>query len=379
MRIALLPSAYAPAVGGVEVLTARLASHLVTRGHEVEIWTSRSAGDGLQIDEHFEGLRVRRFVFHLPRTTIGSLLSTPAKTLNTLRGLRRAVLDFRPDVLHVLCFSGNGAYAAALSKLAGIPLVVTLQGETVMDDQDIYTHSTALRASLRCGLRRAARVTGCTSFVLDDARHRFGLKKTDGVVIFNGVESTQADVVSSPIPFERYVLAVGRVVHNKGFDLLLAAFRSLADEFPDVGLVLGGEGSVRESLIQQTASMSLSRRVFFPGRLSQEEVFDAMRRAEAFVLPSRVEPFGIVVLEAWRAGVPVLVTSRGGVGEFVRNGVSGLVVDPFDVQSLASSLRQLLNSAALRTKLSQGGTASLPRFYWSRLVREYEDVYRSVT
>ena len=67
MRIALIPSLYAPYVGGVEVLTASLAAHLVGRGHEVEVWTGRSRDDELQEDEVIDGIRVRRFVFAMPR------------------------------------------------------------------------------------------------------------------------------------------------------------------------------------------------------------------------------------------------------------------------------------------------------------------------
>ena len=170
MKIALLPSAYAPSVGGVEVLTHRLAVNLRGAGHEVEIWTGRSAGDHLSADEQLDGLRVRRFVFAAPRMHPRGLAQWPLAAVHGYTALRRAAREFNPDVLHVQCFSANGAYASALSRLTGVPLVVTLQGETVMDDNDIYEHSAFLQAALRAGLRHAAVVTGCSQFTLDDVQ-----------------------------------------------------------------------------------------------------------------------------------------------------------------------------------------------------------------
>ena len=106
----------------------------------------------------------------------------------TVTALRRAVDRVRPDVLHVQCFGPNGVYATALARLTGLPLVVTLQGETMMDDSDIFESSRVLRMSLRSGLRRAGAVTGCSAFALADAERRFGLAPGRGQVIPNGVD-----------------------------------------------------------------------------------------------------------------------------------------------------------------------------------------------
>ncbi len=127
--------------------------------------------------------------------------------------------------------------------------MVTLQGETFMDDNDIYERSASLRLGLRAGLRRAHTVTGCSRFVLDDAVRRFGLAPGAGVVIPNGVE-VHGHVPEIPLelPFKRFVLGLGRAVEKKGFDLLIDAFARLAPDQPDVGLVIGGDGAARPGL-----------------------------------------------------------------------------------------------------------------------------------
>jgi glycogen synthase len=379
LRIALLPSSYTPDVGGVEVLTANLARHLHDRGHEVEVWTARTAGDELPVREAIDGILVRRFVFALPRAHPRSLFSFPPAALATLRELRVLAHDLTPDVLHVQCFSGNGAYAAALSRMTGIPLLVTLQGETVMDDHNIYEDSVTLRTSLRLGLRRAAAVTGCSAFTLRDAERRFGLDMRKAQVIFNGVEEHEAPPEPIDLPLQRYVLGLGRVVRVKGFDLLLEAFAILAPDQPDLGLVIAGDGSEREPLQQRVLQLGLGERVHFPGRLERGEVTAVMKGAEAFVMPSRVEPFGIVALEAWRAGVPIVVTPHGGAPEFVEAGVSGLVADPFDAMEFAAALATLVRDSALRRKLAEAGRTSVDRFAWSHVTGSYEALYERIS
>ena len=163
MRIALMPSRFAPFVGGVEELSRNLAGALVGAGDEVEVWTSNPDGTGTIGPMVLDGLRVRRFDFALPAMSARSIASCSRKAPATMRALFAAERSFRPDLVHVQCFGPNGPYATALSALRGLPLIVSLQGETVMDDQDIFEKSITLRTSLRLGLRRARKVTACSS------------------------------------------------------------------------------------------------------------------------------------------------------------------------------------------------------------------------
>ncbi|HZS30098.1 MAG TPA: glycosyltransferase family 4 protein [Gaiellaceae bacterium] len=377
MRIALLPSAFAPAVGGVEELTARLARQLIETGDEVEVWTIRHPA-GLAATEPIDGITVRRFELPLPRLSGPSLVGFPLARRRALRSLLAAAADFEPEVLHVQCFSANGIYAAWLARRLGVPLIVTLQGETVMDDHDIYERSLTLRLGLRSALRAAAAVTGCSQFVLADAESRFGLPMGRGQVIPNGVDLDEGDEPEPfELPFDRFVLGVGRIVEKKGFDLLVDAFATVADRHPDVGLVIGGDGPQRAALVERAAEMGLEERVAFPGLLSRAEVAWAMGAAELFVLPSRVEPFGIVVLEALRAGCPVLVSSRGGATEIVRSEPEGLVVDPADASAFAAALDRLLGDASLRLRLSESGPLRASDFAWPAIAERYRGLYRA--
>jgi glycosyltransferase involved in cell wall biosynthesis len=371
----LLPSAYFPAVGGVEVLTAALAGELTNRGHRIEVWAARSECDHLADEEIVDGIQVRRFVFPLPRADARALVRFPAASFATLRKLKSEARRFRPDVLHVQCFSGNGAYATALSALIGSPLVISLQGETVMDDSDIYDHSASLRALLRMGLWRAAAVTGCSDFTLHDAQARFGLDRRKAEVIFNGVDADETEPVQVALPFERYVLGLGRIVRKKGFDLLLEAFARVAAAHTEVGLVVAGQGPESDWLRQRAVELGVADRFHMPGRMNRGQAAAVMGGAEVFVLPSRIEPFGMVILEAWRAGVPVVVSPYGGPSEFVEHEISGVIADPLDPIDLARAIDSLLAAPALRARLATEGLSKLPRFGWGTITERYEATY----
>ena len=377
MRIVLMPSAYLPSLGGVEELTRHLALELQATGDQVEIWAPGPGVDPGATMEVLDGVTVRRFDMPLPRTDPLAVVRFGAGLSRTLWGMHAALRKFRPDILHVQCFGPNGAYATALSRLTATPLVVSLQGETMMDDADIYDHSSTLRAALRAGLRRAAEVTACSAFTLGDAEKRFGLPPGRGQVVFNGVD-TDVEAPALPAAWSSrgpFVFAVGRLVDKKGFDLLIKAFAAVRDRHPDVGLVLAGAGRSETSLAHLIADLGLDERVTLVGRLSREEVAAAMTAATAFVMPSRLEPFGIVILEAWRAGTPVIASSVGGAPEFVEDGRLGLVVDPHDTAALAGALDRLLADPALRDELGRAGKRAVADFSWARIAGTYREVY----
>jgi glycosyltransferase involved in cell wall biosynthesis len=374
----------------VEELTRHLALALVEAGDQVEVWTPHPDDATPETVEVLDGLVVRRLPMPLPATNLAAIRRSAITGTRTLFSLRNAVAAFRPDVLHVQCYGPNGAYAHALARLSSLPLVITLQGETLMDDTDIFDISRVLRSSLRSSLRSAAAVTGCSAFTLADAEDRFGLEPSRGRVIPNGVD-LHGDPARAATPDERtsfvlpgrqpghpYVLALGRVVEKKGFDLLLAAYAAIEPGQWTADLVIGGLGEALAGLRQQATSLGIADRVHFVGRLSRQQVAEAMAGASLFVMPSRLEPFGIVILEAWRAGTPVVATSRGGPPEFVRDGRDGLLVDPFDTGAFAAALESLLLDPERRQRIGRAGQARVEEFGWASIVDQYRQVYASV-
>jgi len=287
----------------------------------------------------------------------------------------------RPDLLHVQCFGPNGLYAVATHHLTRLPLVVSAHGETFADDHSVFTQSRLSRRSLTHALVRATAVTGCSQMVLDDLHARFG--GPGGVVVHNGVDLDEAvlpmagdasTLHGGSAGTEGAIAAIGRLEWIKGFDLLIRAF-ALAALDPEMHLVIGGDGAQQSSLTALASELGVADRVVLPGRLSRAEVAAVIGRAGVVVVPSRHEAFGITVLEAWRAGRPVIATSRGGPREFVTHGVDGLLVDPEDVAGLARSLVRVVNDQQLAERLGRAGAGSVVDYTWKRTVDSYERIY----
>lgn len=368
-RIALVASSYLPRFGGVEEHVHHLAAELRDRGHDVFVW----AVD--QNDEVPAGETARYLPTPLPNRSpagaLGFLARFPAAAA---RWTRAARLD-RPEIVDIQCFGSNGPYASALARRRGIPLVYSNHGETFMDAHGAFEGSALLRTSLRRTLEQAAQVTSCSRFAADDLR-RFGAGPAP-VVVANGID---LDLPAAPLPTplpERYIAGVGRLVANKGFDALLRGFAEAAahERLSGVDLVIAGDGPERLPLEQLARRLGVAARVHFPGALQRNQVRTLLDAATVHVVPSRVEAFGIVVLEGWRSGVPVVATAHGGPPEFVTDDVDGLLFDSGDVSALARILVDLVPDDARRARLGAAGRASARRFSWSAVADRYEDAF----
>lgn len=346
----------------------------LARDHAVEVWTSSGSAIGEPPKALVEGITVRRFAFSLPPARPLPVLRFPANARRTYNHLTSAYREFRPQLLHVICFGANGAYATELARKKGIPLVISLAGETFMDDHDIYDRSLLLRASLRRGIREATAVTACSRFTLCDAQ-RFGLRGKKGSVIYNGTTLDEITPEYIETPFDRYVLCLGRLVVKKGFDLMIEAFAQVARTQSDVGLIIAGRGEMLPALQALAAKFGLSDRVQFTGSLGRASVAGAIQRASVLIMPSRVEPFGIVALEGWRGRTPIVVTSHGGTNEFVRSEIDGLVVDPYDTAALAKAVLRVLNDDSLAASLVAAGSDRVQQFTWEKIAAEYVQTY----
>jgi glycosyltransferase involved in cell wall biosynthesis len=140
-----------------------------------------------------------------------------------------------------------------------------------------------------------------------------------------------------------YVLNVGTFEHKKGQDVLLEAFARIQPDFPDLRLVLVGRSTPFLDKLREVASrLGLGDRVLFLADIPHERIAPLYANAAVFCLPSRAEPFGIVILEAALFGLPVVATNVGGIAEIVRTGQDGTLVVADDPVALATALRGVL-------------------------------------
>ncbi len=375
-RVALIASSFYPHIGGVEEHVRQIARELRDLGHEAVVWTV-DRGEHLGV-RTVDGVTVRYLPTPLPAARAGSLARFARAAPAAWRAWRKALRADRPDLLHVHCFGPNGVYAAALAARCHVPVVVTSHGETFMDVQ-VFEDSALLRTTLRKALAMAAAVTGVSEVVVADLRERFGL--VHGAVIGNGVPPAPLEA-SEPGPrhprSDPTICAVGRLEPVKGFDLLLDALPSVLGTLPRARLRLGGSGSATESLTDQIQQLGISEAVSLLGPLTQEQVATEMADADVVVVPSRREAFGIVILEAWRAGTALVATNRDGPGTLVRHGVDGLLVDPDDAADVAAAILRVLSDQEYAARLGAAGRDRVAEFTWSAVAEAYARLYTAI-
>ena len=191
-------------------------------------------------------------------------------------------------------------------------------------------------------------------------------------VIPNGIEPNAAldssDAWPEGIPPQPYVLGLGRLAEGKGTDILLEAFLQIAAEFPDLNLVLAGADYGLESVLRQKAERAgQAHRIFFPGHQPGTQKWRLLRHTRCFCLPSRAEGFGLVLLEAVMAGVPVVQSESCWFQDLVHRGHAlSFANSPGD---LARTLRQML-----KYPRPQNGEAYVrAHYHWQRIAGQLEE------
>jgi glycosyltransferase involved in cell wall biosynthesis len=172
------------------------------------------------------------------------------------------------------------------------------------------------------------------------------------------------------------LVAVGRLAHQKGFDLLLRAFAAIAPEHPTWTLTIWGEGEERAPLEALCASLGLIGRVRLPG--VTERPGQWVEDADIFVLSSRFEGFPNVIAEAMAAGLPVVAFNcPWGTDEIVRDGEDGLLVPPGDVDALAAAMRRLIADPERRRTLAEAGARNVRRFGKDAVLAQWDALIRA--
>lgn len=374
MRIAFFASAFHPHIGGVEELVRQLALELGRRGSEAIVITNRWPRS-LPAYEFHQGIHLYRLALRTPVGGAKAVLTYLASTWQIQQQVKALLRKHQTEIVHVQCVSSNGLYARHAARALRLPLIVSAHGERTMDAGRIYERSCFMNRLLKQLLAEAAFVTACSGDTLRDLEtyrgQEFGAR---GSVFYSGIhleDFASAQPHQHPKP---YIIALGRLVPQKGFDVLLEAFREIADEIPH-DLLLAGEGPEQERL----EKLALSGRVHLVGRADRTQVPALFAGSSFFVLPSRQEPQGIVNLEAMASGKAVIATRVGGVAEIVPDGKVGLLVPGGESAPLATAIRKLALDPALAQQMGAAGREHAASFAWPQIADQYEALYRQAT
>lgn len=350
--------------GGAERVTVDLASHWAFLGHEVILVTlSDPESDVYQFDQ-----RIKRIsVGHLEK------VSGPIGHLRKIFAIRQLMRRYRPDIcLGVM--TASSVYSILAGQ--GLPVRVIATEHAHPPSQKISSLWKRLRRFAYPRADAVIALTQLSSQWLCD--HVTGCKPT---VIANAVHWPMHDAEPTVICYKptntHWLLAVGRLHEEKGFDKLIQAFTKIASEVPSWQLLILGEGAEREALMQQVREANMQERILLPGRVGNLSQW--YLTSDLFVLSSRFEGLSNSLQEAMSYGLPaVSFDCDSGPREIIRDGIDGVLVRPDqDVDALAQTLRDLMLDPEYRAQLGQEAKQVRERFstrsiylQWDRLFEQ---------
>jgi colanic acid/amylovoran biosynthesis glycosyltransferase len=259
------------------------------------------------------------------------------------------------DLVHG-CFANNSATVAmATARLAGLPFTFECHAYDLFVDMRYADEKVA----------EARRVFSISEYNRDHLVRSLGCASDKVVIRRVPILQEYCDSVEDVERTPGLIVAVARLIPIKGFDLALAALAQVLPAVPNARLAIVGEGPLRAELAEQARRLGLGSHVEFVGTLTNRATLRLVRRASAFVLPSRIGQDGdrdgipTSLIEAMYLRTPVVSTRVSGIPELIDDGVNGLLAESEDVPGIAEALRRLLTDDGLRERLGHAGHAKV--------------------
>jgi glycosyltransferase involved in cell wall biosynthesis len=341
-------------IGGGEVFLRGLTSALSRRGLEQHVFTVGPAG-ALAKDVEASGVPVTAFE---KSSKVG---------LPTIWRLARAIGRVRPSVVHTHGEAGAfwGLPAARLASAPAVSLIYQNHDETVVKMR-VERTVLGLARIVVAGSRDTARF----------ARERLGVPDSRLRTVYCGIAMRTPTARRAADGRVRTFISVGRLIDRKGHRTLIDGFAIVRGRVPDAQLIIVGDGPARAALERHAVRRGVDAATTFAGTIYPTA--DLLSDADVFVFPSLVEPQGLALLEAFAAGTPVIASRTGGIPEMLQDGVDGLLVEPGDVNGLASAMLRMLADPDLRASSAAHARLRLPAFDVETIAGEYVALYRAV-
>ena len=359
MKITLVISSLG--CGGAERVLVLMAQGLIDRGHEVTIvtWSDKST------DFHQLPSGCSRLALDIMGNSSG-LIEAATTNFKRIAVLRKAIHSTTPDI--VISFLRITNITTILALLGTkYPLIVTEHNNI-----QVFSYGTLWETLGRLTYPHCSLVVSVSQGV---DRGFSSLPESKRAIIYNPIvvkDDGQLDELPAEVdPDKNWLVSMGRLNEQKGFDLLLQAFAQIAPKYRNWQLLVLGRGELRKQLEQMKDSLDLSSQVVFTGALSNP--FAVLKQAKLFVMASRHEGFGNAHAEALACGLPVIATDcPSGPNEIIRHGIDGLLVANKDVGALATAMETLMSDEQKRQQLALKAPEVVERFGLDPIISEWE-------
>ncbi|TGD84841.1 glycosyltransferase family 1 protein [Mycolicibacterium sp. CH28] len=386
MKILMVSWEYPPVIiGGLGRHVYQLATALAADGHEVVVLSRRPSGTDPSThpttDEVHEGVRVIAAAqdpheFDFGRDLMAWTLAMGHAMIRA--GLSLHAKGWQPDVVHAHDWLVAHA-SVALAEFFDVPMVSTVHATEAGRHSGWVSGqiSRQVHAIESWFVRDSDSLITCSASMSDEISALFGPGLAEIAVIRNGIDSSRwqfAPRRAHPGPAE--LLFFGRLEYEKGVHEAIAALPRVRRSHPGTTLTIAGEGTQRDWLAEVARKHKVLKAVHFVGQVDHDELLALLHRADAAVLPSHYEPFGIVALEAAAAGIPLVTSNVGGLGEAVIDGQTGVSCPPRDVAALTAAVRRVLDDPVAAQRRAIAARERLTSdFDWHTVAAETAQIY----
>ncbi len=388
MKIAMLSweSMHSIAVGGIAPHVTELSLALHRMGHDVHVFTRRR--EGQKRYDRLDGVHYHRCAYS-GHSVFTEDMARMADSFVWHLGEVEHGLGTSFDIVHGHDWMATRALVR-LKNERGRRIVMTVHStEYGRCGNELFWHgqSKRIRDLEWEGTYVADRVVCVSESLRKEATWLYSLPEEKTLSIYNGVDSGRFDIDVDVEEVRRScavgvdhpcVLFAGRLAWQKGPDLLVEAIPSVLEQRSDVKFVFAGDGDMRAQLEARSASTGILDSVRFVGYRSGVDLIGLFKSADIVCVPSRNEPFGIVILEAWSASKPVVATRTGGPAEFVEHQRNGWTV-PGDIESIGGGLQAVLkDDDGARQMGINGRREAETRFSWETIAAQTSNVYATI-
>ena len=386
MRILMLSWEYPPRiVGGISRVVYDLAQKLGEGDNEVHVITCWETGTKeTEKDNNVFVHRVRTY-------DVGTY-----SFVDWVLQLNFALLELANKLIHetgkfqiIHAHDWIVAFAARSLKFSySIPLVCTIHATEHGRNWGIHNDVQRYIDSVEWWLSYESwKVIVNSQYMKNETKNIFQLPEDKVRIINNGVNPDKFKGFDRDYDFrrnyasdnEKVVFFVGRLVNEKGAQVLVDAIPKIINYYHDVKFVIAGKGPQLDYLKGKVWGMNISHKIVFTGYISDRELCKLYKCADIAVFPSLYEPFGIVALEGMVANVPVVVSETGGLGEIVNHGIDGMKSYAGNSNSLADSILEILFNPEKAEDMRKNAFEKVKTMYnWDVISQQTLDVYREV-
>lgn len=385
LKIAMLSweSLYSIRVGGLAEAVTNLSRALSDLGHEVHLFTRSDEG---QFDYEFvDGIHVHRCSFPLSDNIIELADNMCGEIVTRIQDVEERTDSF--DIIH----GHDWMTVDALHNLGGqgYPCVLTYHSTEFARNGGVFGdwwefHEISNKEWY--GGYVSDIVTTVSSALKDELTWLYDIPESKIRVIPNGgrIDKYKKDVDPGEVkkrygihPLAPVILFVGRLEYQKGPDLLVEAVPHILDHRWDAKILIAGKGGMRDYLERMIEDLGVSDSVSLLGFIPDEEYKEVLNASDIVCIPSRNEPFGLVLFEAWDAEKAVVATNVGGLEENIENFVDGIKVYPYP-ESIAWGINYIIDDPEGVKKLGRRGKEKLESLTWSMVADDYEELYEEL-